>query len=94
MDLLKEQILSFTSLFLLKNMNIAEFVLLKVYSFIIIFLFQAYEKNSNLNKFYKVLSTNRDKDGKEFISTMEGKPQCYIYILDVFTENPYRKPLE
>ena len=55
-------------------MKMAELVLVMMYPYVEIFLFQDYEKNSNLNKFYKVLSTNRDKDGKEFISTMEGKP--------------------
>lgn len=30
-----------------------------------------YDKNSNLKSFYKVLSTNTDKNGKEFVSTIE-----------------------
>jgi len=29
--------------------------------------------NEKLNSFYNILSTNRDREGKEFVSTMEGK---------------------
>ena len=36
-------------------------------------LLQTYYNNGALKKFYKVLSTNRDKEGvKEFVSTIEG----------------------
>ena len=34
--------------------------------------FQEHDENANLKKFYRVLSTNKDKNGKEFVSTMEG----------------------
>lgn len=32
---------------------------------------EVYEKNTNLKNFYKVLSTNNDRNGKEFVSTIE-----------------------
>ena len=54
----------------------------------LICLLQTYYNNDALKKFYKVLSTNRDKEGvKEFVSTIEGndvnlwKVQCYGAIL-------------
>lgn len=32
----------------------------------------SFQNNSNLSKFYRILSYNQDRDGKTFISTMEG----------------------
>jgi hypothetical protein len=40
-------------------------------------MFQDFNKNSDLKKFYNVLSTNVDEKGKEFISTFEG---IYLYV--------------
>ena len=43
------------------------------------FLFQEYHSNKALNEFFRLLSTNRDKEGKkEFVSTIEGNTVGYL----------------
>lgn len=46
-------------------------------------MFQNFSENKDLRSFFKVLSTNTDRNGKEFISSMEGNKieyRLYLYI--------------
>jgi gamma-glutamyl hydrolase len=43
-----------------------------------------FTSNSNLNTFYKILSTNTDRNGKEFVSSMESGASL-IFIITIFS---------
>ena len=38
------------------------------------FFVQTFQKDEKLREFFQIVSTNKDKKGKVFISTMEGMP--------------------
>lgn len=46
-------------------------------------MFQNFSENKDLRSFFKVLSTNTDRNGKEFISSMEGNKIDYRLYLHV-----------
>lgn len=46
-------------------------------------MFQNFSENKDLRSFFKVLSTNTDRNGKEFISSMEGNKINYRLYLHV-----------
>lgn len=46
-------------------------------------MFQNFSENIDLRSFFKVLSTNTDRNGKEFISSMEGNKIDYRLYLHV-----------
>lgn len=46
-------------------------------------MFQNFSENKDLRSFFKVLSTNMDRNGKEFISSMEGNKIDYRLYLHV-----------
>lgn len=46
-------------------------------------MFQNFSENKDLLSFFKVLSTNTDRNGKEFISSMEGNKIDYRLYLHV-----------
>ena len=48
-------------------------VLMLVCVHLILFV-QTFQKDKKLREFFQVVSTNKDRKGKEFISTMEGMP--------------------
>lgn len=53
-------------------------------------VFQIYKKFKTFSAMFSVLSTNKDKKGKEFISTFEGIPDSYLLDFSIYETSAYQ----